>query len=345
MPTLRSIAFVNNKGGVGKTTLLCNIAFHLSQSRTRRVLVIDLDPQCNASQLLLSEQQWEDVFGGSSKAARQTIWKVWSNFRRGDSGIDRDYVVHQSERFQVDVLVGHPSMSLMEDGLSNAWQEMSRGELGGLRRSLWLRSLVDTLRGTYEYVLIDAGPSLGALNRTVVLGVGGLVTPAAADLFSVYALDNIRTWLNEWSETLTDGVERARKRFDTDVEDILGDSLGPLQGAAYLGYTVQQYVTKSMQGGERRGTNAYDLYKKQIPDKARALAEATQSQTDHLELGTVPYMFSMVPLAQAAHAPIGTLTPEDGVRGAQFSQQSKYRDQLALLGESVERASARVIGT
>jgi len=46
---MKSIAFFNNKGGVGKTTLLCNLASYFSKKLNKKVLVIDADPQCNAT--------------------------------------------------------------------------------------------------------------------------------------------------------------------------------------------------------------------------------------------------------------------------------------------------------
>ena len=50
---MQSVAFFNNKGGVGKTTLLCNIAGYLALKEQYNILIIDADPQCNATQLLL----------------------------------------------------------------------------------------------------------------------------------------------------------------------------------------------------------------------------------------------------------------------------------------------------
>jgi cellulose biosynthesis protein BcsQ len=52
---MRSIAFFNNKGGVGKTTLLCNVAAFLAREKDKKVLIVDADPQCNATQLMLDD--------------------------------------------------------------------------------------------------------------------------------------------------------------------------------------------------------------------------------------------------------------------------------------------------
>ncbi|HCW53153.1 MAG TPA: hypothetical protein DG753_05325 [Clostridium sp.] len=53
------ISFINLKGGVGKTTLLVSVAEILSSVHNKRVLVIDLDPQTNATVLLISQKSWQ----------------------------------------------------------------------------------------------------------------------------------------------------------------------------------------------------------------------------------------------------------------------------------------------
>ena len=57
------VAFFNNKGGVGKTTLACNFAAW-EAAAGRSVLIVDLDPQCNSTQLVLNEDQWEAIYEG-----------------------------------------------------------------------------------------------------------------------------------------------------------------------------------------------------------------------------------------------------------------------------------------
>ncbi len=55
---MESIAMFNNKGGVGKTTLLCNLAAYLCKARQKKVLVIDADPQCNSTTYALDEDEF-----------------------------------------------------------------------------------------------------------------------------------------------------------------------------------------------------------------------------------------------------------------------------------------------
>lgn len=332
---------MNNKGGVGKTTLLCNMAHHLATAEDARVLVVDLDPQCNASQLLLTPQQWDALYEDTSKTNEaNTILHALTHIRRGDSQVLTDYQPLRSERFGVDVLAGHPSMALLEDRLSSSWEDLARGDLGGARRSHWVRQIVN--KSDYDYVLIDAGPSLGALNRTVLLGSDLFLTPTSADMFSLFALDNIGEWYRAWLRTYTNGMQIVSEEFEEDVIALGIDPANPRPQTAYLGYTIQQYVTKAMRDGERRRTNAYDHYRKQIPAKAKRLSERVgfPRTVSQLDLGLVPYMFAMIPLAQASHAPISTLTTEDGLRGAQINQRARYSEQILEIGEALQRSLA-----
>ncbi|MBK9234711.1 MAG: AAA family ATPase [Rhodoferax sp.] len=59
---MKSIAFFNNKGGVGKTTLACNLVSYLNMHKGKRVLLVDADPQCNATQAILDDDRCEAIY-------------------------------------------------------------------------------------------------------------------------------------------------------------------------------------------------------------------------------------------------------------------------------------------
>lgn len=339
----RALTFMNNKGGVGKTTLACNLAYDLAVRKNKKVLVIDLDPQCNATQLLLDEDVWSGILTDSAahRDHRSILYSL-SDIRRGDSTVRTDVTPVESVRFGVSVLAGHPSLALVEDTLSTSWTQLLGGDLGGARRTNWLAELISNVPGNYDYVVVDVGPSLGALNRSVMIGTDSVMTPTAADLFSLFALENIADWITHWGKQLAGSIQRVVESYG---EDALAAGLEPEEplAATYLGFTIQQYVSKSSSDGKRRGVKSYDYYRKQIPHKAEKLASAlraNEAPSAH-DLGTVPHMFSMVPLAQVHHAPIASLTKDDGLRGAQISQQAKYREQLEQIGDNLyQRLSA-----
>jgi cellulose biosynthesis protein BcsQ len=319
-----AIAFFNNKGGVGKTTLACNFAAYAA-SQGNRVVILDLDPQCNSTQLVLSDEQWLGIYEDVDVSQSKTVMEPLRFIRAGDSAVDVSNVPFvRSERFQVDLLPGHPSLSILEDILSSSWQEFKAGLAAGARRSAWLRVLRDQLDIEYDVIVIDASPSLGAINRTGLIGADHFVTPMAADLFSLYALDNIAGWLHRWLGEYSKAQQEAVDELRATRYPLI-PSVPPI-ASGFVGYTVQQYVSRAS-GGEVRRVKAYDRHKDEIPRHAESLSQlSTHSQG--FALGTVPNMFSMIPLAQAVHAPIMSLTNSDGLRGAQVSQQERYAEQL-----------------
>lgn len=193
-----------------------------------------------------------------------------------------------------------------------------------------------TLRGSLEHdlVIIDLGPSLGALNRSALIGSTHFITPVAADLFSLYALENIGHWIREWAFEYKESMDRlvAKNPNSKTVEKL---KKKPDIEYGYIGYTVQQYIARSS-GGQLRPTAAYDRYKKQIPNRSEELQKLSIG-IGNFNLGTVPNMFSMVALAQNAHAPISDLSTRDDVRGAQVSQQKRYRGELSKIFSNIAK--------
>jgi hypothetical protein len=225
-------------------------------------------------------------------------------------------------------------LSIFEDILGASWSEFGGGQAGGARRTGWLRALRQHLDRSYEVIIVDASPSLGAINRSALIGSDHFVTPMAADLFSLYALDNISAWVHRWLEGYSRGrAASERELVATGYANLLPEQL-PIQ-TGFVGYTVQQYVSRSSRGDVRK-VLAYDQHRDQIPAHAAPLVELSSYDVDELELGTVPNMFSMIPLAQSAHAPIMSLTTEDGLRGAQVNQQRRYADQLENIFELIQ---------
>ncbi|MGA4778573.1 ParA family protein [Cellulosimicrobium sp. AB352] len=320
---MKTVAFFNNKGGVGKTTLACNAAAFMARLG-QRVVLIDCDPQANSTQLLLQDETWGALYEDRRRAENETVIKALRHIRSGDSGIESNVTLIDSPRFGVRVLAGHPSLSTLEDQLSQSWGEFGSGVLGGARRSLWARKLTDTIDA--DVIIFDLGPSLGALNRSVLIGADYFVTPVAADLFSLYALENIAEWMRDWVSEYKESWQKLNKKDPDGVRDWVIPEGVPIT-SGYAGYTVQQYVTRNTRG-QGRGVAAYERYRRQIPERASGLQEFGVGSDGSLELGVVPNMFSMIPLAQFAHAPISHLTTSDGVRGAQVSQQARYTLQL-----------------
>jgi len=327
-----TLAAFNNKGGVGKTTLTCNIAAFFATEMRKRVLVVDCDPQCNATQLILGQEAATSLYwSDDDEIQATTIRDVLQPIEDGDSHIDSDispYISSQN-RFNVDVICGHPGFSIIEDRLGAAWHELLGGDLGGIRKTNWNTALRNALAAQYDIAFFDLGPSLGSINRSVLIGCDFFFTPMGTDIFSILGIRNISNWLNLWGTRYLHSLQLAEQNHPGRLSDYpVQHTLGIRDG--YAGYTMQQYITKS-KGGERRPTKAYDEIIAQVPTEVRdSLGDFfTQALTDDsAHLGDVPHLYSLIPLGQSVASPILDLQSSDGLVGSQYRQRTEYTEIL-----------------
>jgi cellulose biosynthesis protein BcsQ len=340
--TMISISLFNNKGGVGKTTLTCNIAAHFALELRKRVLLVDCDPQCNTTQLVLDDETTQRLYKQrESRSKTGTILDVVRPLQVGDAAIDANVspILASANRFGTDLLAGHPRLSIVEDILSQAWAEAAAGTIGGLRKSNWVTALCTSLDAKYDVAFFDIGPSLGSLNRTVLLGTQYFMSPMGADVFSIFGIKNISEWLSHWLRTYEKGVDLSQQDSPGALADFSVE-MEPRINHGFVGYTVQQYITKS-KGGVRRPTKAYERLLEDIPNEvAASLGAFAAPNLVTMHLGDVPHMYSLVPLAQSVNAPIRELVATDGLVGSQFKQRDSY---VGNLGDIV-RALAVNIG-
>lgn len=331
---VHSSAFFNNKGGVGKTTSIANLGNRLA-ALGHRVVVVDLDPQCNMTQYFLSDAQWEGIYLDSKSSADQTIWKFVRPISQSKS-IDIDSALDITlweGRFGFDLVAGHPFVSRLDDALAEAWGNLRQAKVGGIETTYWCHLLVNKLEEQIpelEYVLFDLGPSLGPLNRSVILACNSFISPVSPDLFSLYSFDNLKTWFT----TLKRSLNSAKIMLEEDPEnpsDCLGyDNFMEGVTVRSVGYISQQYITRTTRG-EKRMTRAFQRFLQDMPTKANELNDLLQGgglQFDSPDIGVMPHMYSMVSLAHEAHAPIADLSGSDGLNGAQFRQRDRYVEDM-----------------
>jgi cellulose biosynthesis protein BcsQ len=339
---LGSICFFNNKGGVGKTTLACNVASYLAESEGLSVLLVDADPQCNATQLVLPDETTERMYSPDESTQIDTLRDVLSPLLAGDASLSATHrpALPSSNRFGVSVLAGHPQIALLEDKLSNGWTEFLGGDLGGARITNWNTQLLRHLGHLYDLIVYDVGPSLGALNRSILVGSDYFMAPMGCDIFSLIGIENIANWIKQWLENYDQAYARCAQTHKAALEKYsseIRESSALI--ARFVGYTVQQYITKTIRE-EKRATGAYERILAQIPKQIHdSLGPfmAPPLTSEDVRLGDVPHMYSLVPLAQTAHAPIHRLTAKDGLSGGQYAQQGQYKVFIEALASSLLR--------
>ena len=308
---MKSIAFFNNKGGVGKTTLLCNVAAYLALKLQKRVLVVDADPQCNATQLMLDEKEVLALYDSTKSFTIHSIIHPLS-IGKGYSEEIKPLLISD---YGVDLIPGDPRLALKEDLLSKDWQDAIAGDIRGLRTSFLFSEFLTRCR-SYDFVLFDMGPSLGSINRAVLLACDFFVSPMSIDIFSIKAIENISTALVEWKRRLAHGISQVNKEHVSDIP------VGGTFNLMFAGYVAQQYIQKT-KGGEKRAVAAYDALMRRIPksikDNFIEKLQAAEANVAY-DIGSIPNLYSLIPMSQMAHKPVFALKAKDGVRGAHFNK-------------------------
>lgn len=334
---MKSIVFFNNKGGVGKTTLACNLVSFMNMHKGKRVLLIDADPQCNATQAILTDEECEDIYLSENPTSK-TLYSYLSPFEMGEPQIQlpAEPISGTKNRFGTDIIPGHPNMSIIEDKLSEAWSLVRGRDIGGYRITNWCHQLLSSLEGKYDLVVFDVGPSLGALNRSIILACDFIVTPFGCDIFSLLGIKNIAAWIKKWDwqyiNSVKDGVIENPKAFEQ--YSIIQNTSHKHR---FLGYSVQQYVSRQFKSGPRP-VKSYDEIMKRIPGVVQEsmqdlIGEGLNPQ--EIELGHIPYLYSLVPMAQAAKVPMHALGYADGVIGNQYGQVKEFHTLMSNISEKL----------
>jgi cellulose biosynthesis protein BcsQ len=316
---MKTIVFFNNKGGVGKTTLVYHFTYMLAELG-HRCLAVDLDPQANLTSMFLSDEDLERIYG--QDANRETLLSGIKPLDRGIGDIARVHI-HEINP-NIGLLAGDLELSLFEDKLSSNWSKCVDGDEAAFRIVSSFYRIIRAEAQTFEaeYCLIDVGPNFGALNRATMIAADYVVVPMAADLFSLQGLrnlgDRLTSWKTEWAE-----------RYKRNRADDLELPQGQIQP---LGYIVMQHGIK-----ESRPVQSYLKWANRIPavfDTAVLHLSAEKDKTverDSNCLALLKHYHSLVPMAMEVRKPIFSLKPADGAIGAHYQAVLRsYKDFKAL---------------
>jgi cellulose biosynthesis protein BcsQ len=299
---MKTIGFFNNKGGVGKTSMVYHVAWMLSELGTR-VIAADLDPQANLTSMFLEEERLEEIWDHSS---RPTLHGAVSPQFRGVGDVQASAIEQVADR--IGLLVGDLELSRLEDDLSAAWPKCQLGDERSFRvMSAFARAIaMSGAQFGAEITLIDVGPNLGALNRTALLGCDFVVVPLGADLFSLQGMRNMGPTLREW-RSVWDSVRS--KSPDPSITL-------PEGGMTPVGYVVMRH---SVQAG--RPARAFSRWIGRMPVQYRRFVldttgdEPVDVAGDPNCLARLKDYRSLMPMAQESRKPMFLLRPADGAFG------------------------------
>lgn len=197
-PRAKQLVFFNNKGGIGKSTLAYNTAVEFANKGYSTVLV-DLDPQCNLTRLTLGDEYFENTL---FSATNKTIYDVLTGVIQGGADIDLSAAFEQAKGAQNNLylLRGDMRLSEYENILATGYNAAAAGQqIGYFQTSAIDRFLKEKgLSDSVDIFVIDTSPTLGLLNRVILLGCDYFVVPLMPDALSLQGIENLGTIFEQW---------------------------------------------------------------------------------------------------------------------------------------------------
>lgn len=325
------LTFFNNKGGVGKTSLVFHLSWMLSLLG-HRVVAIDLDPQANLTSAFLPEDElellWDPLFAEDNGTIYQCL-KPLTEF--GDIRSPKTRLINP----QLHLIPGDLALAGFEDVLSQEWLKAlgsdSLPRPFRILSSFWQVAQMAAQAHGADLIIADVGPNLGAINRSALIATDHVAIPLAADLYSLQGLRNLGptlgAWRTDWSKRLGNWTQPT---FDL-----------PQGRMKPIGYILMQHSERLS-----RPVQAYQKWAERIPQtyEVSVLEESVATEKGSVDdncLARIKHYRSLIPMAQEVRKPIFSLTSADGAIGNHIYAVRDARDDFEKLAKAVLARVAR----
>lgn len=312
---MKVITLYNHKGGVSKTTTTFNLAYLIAE-RGKKVLVIDADPQCNITELMISDtiqaaDEKEADTGIPQDLPGTTILEALKPRIDGDVpevNVDAVGIIHIND--SLSLLRGDVNLSDIEDSLAEAHTQRFSNKTHEKRTYVALGSFIERLAEKYgfDFVLIDVGPSSGALTRACFLTCDGFFVPSMPDRFNVQAIGTLSTILNRW-------ISEHQQIYQSFVDQGLAIRPGTPE---FLGIISQNF--KMMSGKPKK---SYELWISRMPgrfsEKLKPVLDSVVKgkplsgglKADDCIVAKIPDFVGLAPLMQETGKPVFGIEKDD----------------------------------
>lgn len=323
----KRLVVFNHKGGVSKTTTVYNVGWMLSSNH--RVLLVDADPQCNLSSLLLRDD-FERYYLEPTTRLHNIKDGVSVAFSGKPVPIAPVNCFSPTRAPNLHLLAGHANLSEYDAALTFA--QSSSNAITTLQNLPGaFHELVRLVEEKYDidYTLVDLNPGLSAINQNLFLNCDLFTIPTNPDPFSIMAIATLKSILPRWATWKTTALEA------------FADSAYPLRPGLpkFGGSFIQRFNIRNGRAARPYRDNIAEIKVGIANDLFVALANAGMTfpvedypqdlRTNGFCLGEIPDFGGLLPKAYNAGVPVFDLTDgEIGETGPVLAGMQTKRDQL-----------------
>jgi chromosome partitioning protein len=316
----KRLVVFNHKGGVSKTTTVYNLGWMLAKSH--KILVVDADPQCNLSSLLLGDG-FEKYYLESATSTHNIKDGVSPAFLGKPVPIAAVNCFSPQRAPALFLLAGHANLSEFDAALTFA--QTSNNAISTLQNLPGAFS--ELLRLTEEkysidFTLIDLNPSLSAINQNLFLSSHAFLIPTNPDPFSIMAIGTLQQLLPRWS---------AWKQTATQL--FAGSAYPLLPGSPkFVGSIIQRFNIRNGKAAKPYRDNIEEIKGKLSVDLMNSLSAVNMTLPpanygdelvkDQYCLAEIPDFQGLLPKAHAVGVPVFELTD------AEIAETGPVLDQM-----------------
>jgi len=329
------IIFFNHKGGVSKTTTTYHIGWMLA-SEGYRVLLVDGDPQCNLTALILKDRFDEYYFEESTR---------FNNIKDGVKVAfeGKPALIEPVECIQADrqpnlyLLPGHADLSEYDAALSLA--QTSNGAISALQNlpgafNYFIEKTAEKYNA--DFVLIDLNPGLSAINQSLFNLSDGFIIPTNPDPFSVMALQTLSRVLPRWTEWAV----RMRPLFENAAYPL------PITTPRLIGTLIQRFNVRKGVAARPYRDNIQEL-KDTVRNVLRPQlmkSEMLFNQSDYDEAGIgedyclaeIPDFQGLLPKSHDVGVPVFAISDAElGVTGMLLNNMKEKKEEFNSLFKAI----------
>ncbi|MCW5627592.1 MAG: ParA family protein [Rhodoferax sp.] len=228
----KRLVLFNHKGGVSKTTTVYNVGWALAQKN--KVLLVDADPQCNLTSLILREK-FDDFYLTNATKHQNIKDGVSPAFSGKPTPIGPVTCIAPPRQPNLFLLAGHATLSEYDASLTFAQNSNALATLQNLPGAF--NELIRKVEEKYkiDYTVIDLNPGLSAINQNLFLASDYFLIPTNPDPFSIMALETLKSIFPRWASWKTANME------------VFTDSAYPLRDGVpkFVGTIVQRFNVRN----------------------------------------------------------------------------------------------------